>query len=193
MEYSSLTDDALIQLVVLARSEALSELYDRYGRLVYSVARNIVGDGAIAEEITQEVFFQVWQNAGSYRSYKGKVTTWMTTITRYRSIDSLRRRKARPQVNPLFQTEQESDQIPADYGLEAEVDLVLLSQRVRRAVGELPEDQKRVLALAFFQGLTHREISGRLDLPLGTVKTRIRLGMQKLRLSLREETIHEDG
>ena len=118
----------------------------------------------------------------------------LATLNRLKNmIDSLRRRKARPQSNPIFQTEQESDQIPADYGLEAEVELALLSQRVRRAVAELPEDQKRVLALAFFQGLTHREISLQLDLPLGTVKTRIRLGMQKLRLSLQEERIHEDG
>jgi RNA polymerase sigma-70 factor (ECF subfamily) len=193
VEYSNLRDDALIQLVVLARAEALSELYDRYGRLIYSVARNIVEDGPIAEEITQEVFLQVWQNAGSYRSYKGKLVTWMTTITRYRAIDSLRRRKARPQMNPLFQVEHDSTDLPAEYGLEEEVDLTLLSQRVHQAVAALPVDQRTALALAFFHGLTHREIAGRLDIPLGTVKTRIRLAMQKLRLTLHEERIQEDG
>ena len=96
MNHSVLDDLTLIQLIAEARPEALSVLYDRYARLVFSVALNSVGDRATAEEITQDVFLRVWQHAAQYHADRGKVSTWLTSIARHRAIDQLRRRSARP-------------------------------------------------------------------------------------------------
>ena len=97
MDCSVLDDHTVIQLIVQARAEALSELYDRYGRLVFSLALNSVGDSATAKEIAQDVFLRVWQRAKQYRDDRGKVSTWLTSITRHRAIDQLRRQSSRPE------------------------------------------------------------------------------------------------
>jgi RNA polymerase sigma-70 factor, ECF subfamily len=182
LDYSTLSDEALIHLIVQRRPDAISALYDRYNRLVFSLALNVVGDRETAEEITQDVFYRVWENAESYRSEQAKVTTWMTSITRYRSIDILRKRKTRPESDSLEWAEASSSTSPSTGdGPEEITDLSLQQQRIRLAVSALPPEQQTVLALAFFQGFTHSQIAASLNQPLGTVKTRIRLGMLKLR------------
>jgi RNA polymerase sigma-70 factor (ECF subfamily) len=182
VDYTTLDDETLIGLIRHARTEALSALYDRYGRLVFGLALNSVGDRATAEEITQDVFLRVWQRAGQYRSDRGQVSTWLTGITRHRAIDQLRRDKARPaQPGAWAEAPPEAGQAA---GPEQSVALALERQQVHQALAALPEDQKQVLALAYFQGLTQSQIAAALDLPLGTVKTRIRLAMQKLRQAL---------
>lgn len=188
MDYSSLNDETLIRLIVHQRAEALSALYDRYSRLVYSLALNSVGDQATAEEITQDVFFRVWEKAGTYRLEQAKVSTWLTSITRYRAIDILRRRGSRPEQAWSGWDESFIHQQPShEDGPEEIAELALDQQRVRLAIATLPADQQKALALAYFQGLTHAEISARLGEPLGTIKTRIRLAMQKLRKVLQQE------
>jgi len=187
-ELATLDDDVLIRLIALRRSDALSTLYDRYSRLVFSLALHVVGDRETAEEVTQDVFYRVWENAATYRSDQAKLTTWMTSITRYRSIDILRKRRVRPERDSL---DWEDTGLDGSTGLldspEELTDLALQQRRVRLAIAALPPDQKEVLALAYFQGLSHSQISEKLGQPLGTVKTRIRLAMQRLRDLLKDE------
>ena len=186
MDYSALDDQTLIQLIVQARAEALSELYDRYGRLVFSLAVNSVGDSATAEEITQDVFLRVWQRARQYRADRSKVSTWLTSITRHRAIDQLRRRHSRTKQHNVAWSQIPAMAEPAVDGPESATHLTIERERVRTAISHLPKEQKQVLALAYFKGMTQSQIAEALDLPLGTVKTRTRLGMQKLRETLRE-------
>jgi RNA polymerase sigma-70 factor (ECF subfamily) len=187
MDYTRFNDETLITLISRADENALGGLYDRYSRLVYSVALNTIADPARAEEITQDVFVRVWESAKTYRSEQGRVATWLTSITRNRAIDVYRRGRVRHENLHISWEEIESLNSPAPQNVEAEVDLVQRQRRVRWAVAQLPEDQKQALGLAFFQGLSHLEIAEALSEPLGTVKTRIRLGMQKLRLLLQSE------
>jgi RNA polymerase sigma-70 factor (ECF subfamily) len=185
-------DDAtLLGLIAQGRTEALSELYDRYNRLVFRIAVAIIGDQATATEITLDVFTHVWQRADSYRAERAKVSTWLTIITRNRAIDTLRRRKVRPEANSVSWEELPPRAAAAPqlytHDLEEQVESSLQRQRILAAVAQLPEEQQQVLALAFFKGYTHSQIAESLGQPLGTVKTRIRLAMQKLRTLLEEE------
>jgi RNA polymerase sigma-70 factor (ECF subfamily) len=187
VNYSTLNDETLIRLVARAHADALGELYDRYSRLVFSLALNLVGDHATAEEITLDVFTRVWEKAETYRSEQAKVGTWLTSIARYRSIDILRRRSSRPERHSVDWVEVSAYSMPSFNSPEQATELALRQERVRAAVASLPPEQKEALALAYFQGYTHRQVAEALDLPLGTVKTRIRLAMQKLRDLLLEE------
>ncbi|HJS29733.1 MAG TPA: sigma-70 family RNA polymerase sigma factor [Anaerolineales bacterium] len=187
MDITTLPDDALLRLISSGRAEALSELYDRYGRLIYSLALRIAGDGLIAEELTQEVFLQVWRNAAYYQVERGRVVTWMASITRYRSIDRLRRVRSRPPIQDLGDISLDSLAADSNPAPEEVVSLMQQRRQVQEAVDHLPPDQKQVLLLAFYKGYSHSEIAESLGLPLGTVKTRIRLGMQKLRIALIRE------
>ena len=181
MDYTALDDQTLVALIIQARAEALSELYDRYGRLVYSLALHTVGDRATAEEVTQDVFLRVWQRARQYRADRAKVSTWLTSITRHRAIDQLRRRGSRPEQHSVGWAQIPPEWEPAVNGPESAVSLGMERERVRAAIASLPQEQQQVLALAYFQGLSQSQIAEATGLPLGTVKTRIRLGMQKLR------------
>lgn len=187
VDYTKLDDQALMRLITHLQEDALSELYDRYSRLVYSIAFNAVNDPSLAEEISQEVFIRIWQNAASYRPDQGKVVTWLASITRYRSIDTIRRQKVRPEGNQSPWIESDSLDMPDPINLESEVERIERRDRVRLAIAQLPKEQKVALAYAYFQGYSHREIAVTLDEPIGTIKTRIRLGMQKLRQVLSEE------
>lgn len=186
MDYSKLDDETLIRLIAHAHTDALSELYDRYNRLVFSLALNATGDQALAEEITLDVFTQIWEKAKTYQADRAKVSTWLTSIARYRSIDELRRRGSRPEQHSVSWAEVSPATMPRVNGPEEAVELSIQRQQVRAAVAQLPEEQRQVLALAYFQGYTHSEIAEMLEQPLGTIKTRIRLAMQKLRPMLQE-------
>lgn len=184
MNIPSLEDETLIYLVSKKQVEALSELYDRYNRLVFSLALYMVGDPAAAEEITQDAFTRLWTQAESYRPDQAKVKTWLVTITRNRAIDELRRRKTRP--SPVFLDEAWDVSVN---NLEEIVDGRAQSVRIRAALSELPAEQRQVMWMAYFGGLSQMEISARLEMPLGTVKTRMRLAMQKLRQYLIQESV----
>ena len=163
---------------------ALGELYDRYSRLVFSIALNSLGEGSAAEEVTQDVFFRVWKNAASYRKESGKVATWIAGITRNRSIDEIRRLSIRPEVEANFWEDGESDLWADIADVEQNVELSQQSNRVRISVASLPAEQRQALTYAYFLGFSHSEIARLLDEPLGTIKTRIRLAMKKIKIDL---------
>jgi RNA polymerase sigma-70 factor (ECF subfamily) len=187
MDYSRFNDETLLRLIARSQEDALGELYDRYSRLVYSVAMNILSDGALAEEVTQDVFVRVWEKAKTYSAVEGRVVTWLTSIARHRSIDLLRRSRARHEDMQVTWQEIDLIDLVDHHNVEWEADLEQSQKNIRWAVSQLPVEQKTALGMAFFMGLTHPEIADALGEPLGTVKTRIRLGMQKLRLLLQDE------
>jgi RNA polymerase sigma-70 factor (ECF subfamily) len=186
MDYAQTDDAALIALVARHDEAALAALYDRYSRLVYSVAYRVVQQRQLAEEITLDAFQSVWRAAASFSQDRGRFVTWLLSVTRHRAIDELRRLGVRPEGNQVALESGLPDTSMRDESVE---ELVSQSQRradVRRALAELPEAQRRALELAYFAGLTQREIAEKLDTPLGTIKTRMRMGMQKLRRVLQE-------
>jgi RNA polymerase sigma-70 factor (ECF subfamily) len=181
-EEERLADRAALARVARGDQGALAELYDRRARLVFSLAQRILQNGADAEDIVQEVFTQVWTQAGRYEDQRGAVAAWMLTMARSRSIDRLRAKRSRPESGGQAQAaEKVADTAPSQ-------DLQLLSSeevvQLREALNELPEAQRAALELAYYEGLTHAEIASRLSEPLGTVKTRIRQAVIKLRESL---------
>jgi RNA polymerase sigma-70 factor (ECF subfamily) len=189
LDYTKFDDETLLRLIARAQEEALGALYDRYSRLVYSLALNATGDAPLAEEITQDVFLRVWDKAGTYRVEQSKVTTWITSITRHRAIDMLRRHKVRPEGNRAEWASEASSDLPDGVDVEGEVIHLQRQGSVRKAIATLPVEQRQVLAYAYFRGYSHSEIAAVLKEPLGTVKTRIRLAMQKLRQVLEDSNI----
>jgi RNA polymerase sigma-70 factor (ECF subfamily) len=187
MDYTHFNDETLLQLIARAQENALSELYDRYSRLVYSVALNALSDPGRAEEVTQDVFERVWEKARTYSAEQGRVVSWLASIARHRSIDLFRQYRSHREYLHVDWQEAEVMELPGSQNVEWEVDLAQRQKRIRLAVAQLPVDQKQAVGMAFFQGLSHPEIAEALGEPLGTVKTRIRLGMQKLRSLLRDE------
>ena len=181
MNKSKVDDIQLIRLIAQSHSEALQELFDRYNRLVFSVAFAIIGDHSIAEEITLDVFVQVWKRAETYQQDRAKVSTWLIAITRHHAIDILRWQKSRPEADSLNWDGISLQDGPVAHNLEEHVEMSMQRDRVRQALSQLPEDQRKTLIMAYFRGYTQSEISEVLGQPLGTIKTRIRLGMQKLR------------
>jgi len=179
-----LTDAQLLVFIVRGENWALSEIYDRYSRLVFSLALKILDDRASAEEIVQQVFTKVWRSARKYRLERGKFSTWLMSITHHQCIDELRRRRARPVTQPGDEEwlwELTSDDDPAQA-----VQYIFEQARVRDALQQIPAEQRIVIELAFWGGLTQREIAVYCHSPLGTIKTRSRLGMQRLKRLLPE-------
>ena len=179
VDYSKLDDLALIALIARRDETALSVFYDRYSRLVFSLALRIVGERTLAEEITADAFISVWRAAASFAEERGRVVAWLMSITRHRAIDVLRRLKVRPEgsavdLNEAVSTAQ-SDSV------DDLVDVRRQRELVRTALAALPQAQREALELAYFGGLTQQEIADRTGQPLGTIKTRMRLGLQKLR------------
>lgn len=165
-------------------ADALAALYDRHGGRLLGLAQRILGAGGEAEEVVQEVFLFAWRSAAAFDPMRGNVLTWLMIAARSRSIDRLRAR--RPASRPEIRSLEEVTEPPA-----APDDVEAASQSrqwegiCRAAVSSLPEDQRRALELAYFEGLTHQEIAEKTRSPLGTVKTRVRLGLMKLRERLR--------
>lgn len=183
---SELNDFDLMQEISSGNGAALGELYDRYSRLVFSVAYGVVQNRETAEEVTLDIFTRAWEKGSAYDPQRGKVSTWLTRMTRNQAIDQLRREKVRPLHNSINWADVTHEPVAEKNPPETTVHLSMEQQRVRAAVAGLPPQQQEVLALAYFNGLSHSEIAQRLDLPLGTVKGRIRAGMQKLRAFLEE-------
>lgn len=180
-DYANLDDETLMRWISQAHDGALAVLYDRHGRLVFSVAHHMVGHQATAEEITLDVFRQVWEKAHTYRADRASVRTWLVGMARHRAIDVLRREQVRPEGHSVGWAELPQE-IPSEIDSpETAVSISLDKQRVRQAVAELPPEQQSILALAYFNGYSHSQIAAETGLPLGTVKTRLRLALQKLR------------
>lgn len=191
--FSTLDDIVLIEMIAGARSEALAALYDRYGRLVFTIACRVVGDPETAEEITQDVFVRVWEGASTYRPDMAKVSSWLISITRHRSIDELRRRGARPEKGSMALLEdlgiEGAEGMPSLNGPEDAVENTLQNRSIRQAIASLPPEQRNVLNLAFFMGLSHSQIAETMGEPLGTIKSRIRLAMHRLREAIIERGV----
>jgi len=182
-----LDDSALMALIAQKNEAALGEIYDRYHRLIMSIAYHVVGDWQTAEEITLDIFTTIWKKAGSYQVERADVRTWMTRITRNRAIDVLRREKSRPHRDSINLADTVFEAVSSQANPETATDLALQKQRIRTAVATLPDAQKEMLFLAYFRGYSQSELAETLNIPLGTVKTRIRSAMQKLRKQLVED------
>ncbi len=152
-------------------------LHEQYANLVYSVAFRVLNDQMAAEEVTQDTFMRLWNKAESYNPEKGSFVTWLLTITRRLAIDAYRRQARDPMQNPVFMNS-DIEQWESVLGAEGDTDL---RRTLVAVLQELPEDQRKAIELAYFHGMSHSQIAGYLEQPVGTIKTRIRLGMQKLR------------
>jgi RNA polymerase sigma-70 factor, ECF subfamily len=179
-----LTDEQLVALVARDESWALAELYDRYVRLVFSLALKVLNDRAGAEEVVQEVFAKVWRGARAFDGKRGKFSSWLIGIAHHQCIDELRRRRVRPMSESI--DDSAAAELPGDDDPAQAAEQAIERDRIRRALAMIPAEQRIAIELAFFEGLTHREIADRTGDPLGTVKTRVRLGMQKLKQILGE-------
>ena len=182
-------DSALVARAAGGDERALGGLYDRFGGMAFSLASAIVGDSADAEEVVADAFAQVWRSAAGFDPSRGSVTAWLATIVRTRALDLVRARKRRARVleEAAVVTDEGETLVIAptleapDRGAELNETRVL----VQRSLAELPAPQRRVIELAYFGGLSQSEIAEKLSEPLGTVKTRMRAGMEKLRQALR--------
>ena len=187
-EYRQLGDDELMRRLFYRDRRAFEAIFDRYGDLVYSMALRVLRDPHLAEDISQEIFVRLWSKPGSYVAERGRFLTWLISVTRNRAVDEVRSRGRRQRYETASPEEQERE-LPAgnanDPALNAQ--LAEEARSARAALAGLPGVQRQVIELAYFGGLTQQEISQRLGQPLGTVKTRIRLGMQKLRAALAPE------
>jgi len=173
---ASESDDLLLHRVRQRDPSAMTKLFDAYGGMVYSVALRVLHDSARAEDLLQDVFFQLWRKPESFVSSRGSLGAWLLVVTRNRAIDILRRKRPTESVDdyPLAST----------VNLATEVEREAMLQKVRTILTDLPAEQRNILELAYFEGLSHTEIAERTGQPLGTVKTRMRSGLMSLRKAL---------
>ena len=185
LNYGDLRDDQLITLIAHGEKDALEAFYDRYATMVFSLARYMLRDHGLAEEATQDIFLNLWLKASRYNPQRGKPRTWFMSVAHHRVIDIIRARK---------RSAQSTDQVPHElldlepstkHNTEEEAYLNLAREEILTAMASLPKEQREVVMLAYFGGFSQSEIAGKLDQPLGTVKTRVRLAMQKLRVLLK--------
>ena len=173
---------ALITRIAQADQDALATLYDTTNRLVYGLTLRVLGEASAAEEVVLDVYSQVWRQAASYDTERGSPLAWLTTIARSRAIDRLRsgwQTQQRQESLDVVTDRETNAASPEDATVQSE-----RQQLVRQALAQLSPEQREVIELAYYSGLSHSEIAARLGQPLGTVKTRTRLGMMKLRDAL---------
>ena len=180
-----MADEELVRQVVQGDERALSELYDRYSRPVYATAVRLLGDAHLAEDLVQDTFTNVWRAAASFDPKRASFTTWLYRVTRNRAVDLDRRRRVRPRSageSPLRA-------VPDGPEPEASVD----GWDVARALSRIPQEHREVLTLAYFEGLSQREISVRTGVPLGTIKSRTTAALKRLHQSLVNPTADEEA
>ena len=151
----------------------MGRLYDRYSSIVYSIALRVLGDTGAAEDVLQEVFLQLWRNPGVFDSSRGNMAAWLAVIARNRAIDSLRKRRPEADIADVV--------VSVEPDLAGDTERARAMEKIRSVLGDMPGAQRSALEMAYFEGLTHTEISARTGEPLGTVKTRIRAGLLSLR------------
>ena len=190
MKWEECSDPDLLRAIGRKEAGAFEVLYDRFSRVVFSTAYRVLRDVQGAEDVVQDVFVRLWRNPDRYVEERGSFVGWVLSVTRNRAIDEVRARRRRPLNESQLRGADESSSVIADAPSEAAAVALataeLTDQRalVQRALAEIPAEQRRAIELAYYHGLTQAEIAKALQTPLGTVKTRIRLGMQKLRVSL---------
>jgi RNA polymerase sigma-70 factor, ECF subfamily len=172
------SDAALIEKMVQRDETALEALYDRYAVMLTSVLTRILRDSQAAEEILQDIFYQLWRTASQFDASRGSLPGWLLVIARNRAISRLRHR------NPAAGDELVESTLPAPFNLESAISQQQLLGRIRGALEDLPQEQRAAVELAYFEGLTHSEIAQRTGDPLGTVKTRLRSALETLKRAL---------
>ena len=170
---STLDDASLLALLQRGDEGAMASLFDRYSKVVYSVALRVLRDPASAEDVLQEIFMQIWRNPDGFIATRGSLGGWLAVVSRNRSIDALRRKRPTESVDDMA--------LPSNYNLAAEAERNSLMEKARGVIHLLPMEQRKTLEMAFFDGLTHSEIAEMTGDPLGTVKTRIRSALTTLR------------
>jgi len=174
MPQPSTEDDSfLLALAQAGDEQAMASLFDRYSKLVYSVALRVLRDPASAEDVLQEIFMQVWRNPDGFTASRGSLGGWLAVIARNRSIDALRRKRPSESIDVIA--------LASTSNLADEAERNVLMERARTVIHQLPSEQRKTLEMAFFDGLTHSEIAEMTGDPLGTVKTRIRSALMTLR------------
>jgi RNA polymerase sigma-70 factor (ECF subfamily) len=171
----TLPDEALIARVCWREEAALDIIYDRYHRLVFTIALRMVGDRELAEEVVQDVFQAVWQSASSFQP-NGNLSAWLIGITRHRAIDATRSRRFRSRAREDLLDDERMNSVAHN-----DTDMVTLRAVMEAALAELPTTQRQAIELGYFGGLSHTEIAKRLGEPVGTIKSRMRMGLMKLR------------
>jgi RNA polymerase sigma factor (sigma-70 family) len=182
-ELALLDDEALVRRLVARDPRALEALYGRYSRPLFSLGLKLLNDHDLVEGVVQDVFVRLWTHAGEYEARKGKLLSWLLTITHHRAVDELRRRRTR------LDTETLQEELIEDPDRDPSSPLARAEERagVRRALAQLPEAQRLPITMAYYDGLTQVEISRALGVPLGTIKTRMRAGMHELRRLLSDD------
>jgi RNA polymerase sigma-70 factor (ECF subfamily) len=183
LDLASLHDADLLALITRRNEAALGAVYDRYGALVYTIALRITGDRQTAEEVVQDVFQSVWQTAAGFQPGLGSCSSWLVGITRHRAIDATRSKRERARTRE--QTIEHDNFVDVNANPDLAVVQMDLRDAVKDALSTLPTSQRQAVELAYYGGLTRVEIAERLGEPIGTVKTRLRLGLLKLRNLLR--------
>jgi RNA polymerase sigma-70 factor (ECF subfamily) len=182
MSLSTLADEDLMQLVRRGRADAFEVVYERHATVAYSLAHRMTGTRPQAEDVVQEAFLSIWRSGARYDRARGSVRTWILGIVHHRAVDQLRRSSVHDRRRAG--DEGLSERLPAGERTDVEAARREEAREVRDALVTLPDDQRRVVELAYFGGFTHSEIATMLGEPLGTVKGRMRLGLGKLRASL---------
>lgn len=187
-------DEDIVVRIGTGDDSGIEVLYDRYSRVIFSLLLKMVQNQQVAEELTQEVFLRIWQQASSFQKERGRFVSWALGIAHHMAIDEIRRRKARPQQ--VYDDPKGARSLLEVADRLNEPDELALGE-IRRecvveALAQLPGSQREVIAMSYFGGLTQTQIAERKGEPLGTIKTRTRLGLQRLRLSLLEQGIRSD-
>ena len=182
---SSVPDEALMKAISRRRYDALAELYDRHGKRLRATIDGVVHEEGEADDVLQEIFIQIWEEAARYSPKAGKPLGWMVTIARRRAIDRLRRRQAYSRARERYQKRVTHETSNSTRQADEVFMLTDLRHFLKECMRILPRLQREALELAFFKGLSHREIAAATRAPLGTVKTRLELGLQKLTHALR--------
>ena len=180
--YQGLRDGQLVELVAQKDAGALEALYERYGRAAYSLARRILTEETLAQDVVQEVFLSLWRDAGRFDAARGTVATYLLSMTHHRAVDVVRREENLRR----WRTSDEGLELELDPGarVEEEVEASERRDEVRAVLKELPDAQREALLLAYFGGYTQREVAALVGVPLGTVKTRMAAGMRKMKAAL---------
>jgi RNA polymerase sigma-70 factor, ECF subfamily len=169
-------DELLLERLRANDQKAMADIFDRYGSLVYSVSLRVLKDPGQAEDVMQEIFFQLWKNPNTFVQGRGSLGAWLAVVARNRAIDVLRRRKPTDSVDEVV--------LVSKTNISSEIERNIMMEKIRELMKSLPSEQQKSVELAFFEGLSHAEVAAKTGDPLGTVKTRIRLALISLRKAI---------
>ena len=189
--FDELSDEALINAIAEGAEWAMEPLYERYNRVLYSLAYRMVADHQVAEDLLQDAFLSIWRRASSYSPQSGAVRSWLISIVHHRTIDYLRAVRRRAGLKEVTWEEVELDERTAFPDVWEEALRSVQNAQLRAALRNIPSEQRMVIELAYFQGWTHSEIAEGCEIPLGTVKARMRLGLSRLKRLLGQMGVDE--